>query len=338
MRAEKRSGTNQRLLLAGDIGGTKTLLGLFPVASRTPIPIKEATYASRDHESLENIIDDFLDHSVSIDTACFGVAGPVVDGIADATNLPWQMQTARLKRKLLTGHVELINDLVANAYGLNVLDKRDLATLSVGRNATGNAALLSAGTGLGAAILFWNGKAHVPLPSEGGHVEFGPKSRLELDLLEHLFDRFGHVSYERVLSGAGLHNIYQFVRETGRFGKEPSWLSEQLRAGEPPAIIARTAQLGKNKICAKALDLFVSIYGAAAGNLALQVMAVSGMYIGGGIAPKIFWKLNDGTFMKAFRDKGRLSGIVERIPVRVVMNERAALLGAARRAAQLVAT
>jgi len=337
MSAEKQSGTSQRFLLAGDIGGTKTLLGIFQVSGGMPIPIKEATYASREHESLRNIIDDFLAQSVPIDAACFGVAGPVVNGIADTTNLPWQIRTARLKSKIPAQRVELINDLVANAHGLRALAPRDLATLSIGRRAAGNAALLSAGTGLGAAILFWNGKEHVPLPSEGGHVEFGPKDRLELDLLEYLFERFGHVSYERVLSGAGLYNIYQFLRDSGRFGKEPSWLTEQLRSGDPPAIIARTAQLGKNRLCAKALDLFVSIYGAAAGNLALQVMAVSGLYIGGGIAPKIIWKLKDGTFMKAFRDKGRLSGIVERIPVRVIMNERTALLGAARRAVQLQA-
>jgi len=336
MHAERRSGTKQRLLLAGDIGGTKTRLGIFPVSSGTPIPIKEATYASREHDSLENIIDDFLDHSVSIDAACFGVAGPVVKGVADATNLPWQIRTARLKKKIPAQRVELINDLVANAYGLRALAPRDLATLSIGKRAAGNAVLLSAGTGLGAAILFWNGKEHVPLPSEGGHVEFGPKSRLELDLLEYLFERFGHVSYERVLSGAGLYNIYQFLRDTGRFGREPSWLTEQLRTGDPPAVIAGTALRGNNRLCSKALDLLASIYGAVAGNLALQVMAVSGVYLGGGIAPKIVWKLKDGGFMNAFRSKGRLSGIVERIPVRVIMNDRAALFGAAVRAKELL--
>jgi glucokinase len=336
MRSEKRSGTNQRLLLAGDIGGTKTRLGIFRVSNGTPILIKEATYTSRDHESLKNVIDVFLSQPQAIDAACFGVAGPVLKGVAGATNLPWQMKTVRLKRTLRTDKVELINDLVANAYGLQVLEKRDLVILNPGRRGTGNAALLSAGTGLGAAILFWNGKDHIPLPSEGGHVEFGPAYRLELDLLKYLFERFGHVSYERVLSGAGLYNIYQFVKDSGQFGREPSWLTEQLRTGDPPAIIARTAQLGRNRPCTKALDLFVSIYGAAAGNLALQVMAVSGVYLGGGIAPKIIGKLRDGTFMKAFRDKGRLAGIVSRIPVKVIMNEKTALLGAASRAAQLL--
>lgn len=337
MSAHKRPGTRQRLLLAGDIGGTKTRLGIFRVSRGTPVLLKDAIYASRDHESLKDIIDEFLAQSPSIDAACFGVAGPVIGGVADATNLPWHMKTARLKRRLPTDKVELINDLVANAYGLHVLEKRDLALLSPGRRGTGNAALLSAGTGLGAAVLFWNGKDHVPMPSEGGHVEFGPRNRIELDLLEHLRERFGHVSYERVLSGAGLHTLYQFLKDAGQFGREPSWLGEQLRSGNPPAVITETARLGKSRLCVKALDLFAAIYGAAAGNLALQVMAASGVYLGGGIAPKILWKLRDGTFMKAFRDKGRLSGIVERIPVTVIMNERTALLGAASRAAQLLA-
>jgi len=194
--------------------------------------------------------------------------------------------------------------------------------------------LLSAGTGLGAAVLFWNGKQHVPLPSEGGHAEFGPKNRLELDLLLYLFERLGHVSYERVLSGSGLYTIYRFLRDAEGFGREPGWLAERLETGDPPAVIAETARFGRNRLCTKALDLFVSIYGAAAGNLALQVMAVSGLYIGGGIAPKIIWKLRDGTFMKAFREKGRLSSSVKHIPVRVIMNERTALLGAAVKAAQ----
>jgi glucokinase len=328
----KGSTTGRKSVLAGDIGGTKTRLGIFASSRGTPVSLREATYTSREHGSLEEIIEDFLADDFCVDGACFGVAGPVENGVAAATNLPWQMRTTRLKRKLQTEAVELINDLVANAYSLQVVEKRDLATLSHGRRRTGNAAMLSAGTGLGAAILFWNGKKHIPHPSEGGHVEFGPKSRLELDLLKYLFERFGHVSYERVLSGGGLFNIYRFLRDAEDFGKEPGWLAERLEQGDPAAVITETARLGKNRLCTKALDLFVSIYGAAAGNLALQITAVSGLYIGGGIAPKIIWKLRDGTFMKAFREKGRLSSIVWNIPVRVIMNERAALLGAAARA------
>ena len=327
---------DRKLILAGDIGGTKTRLGVFVNSRGNLVSLKETTYASREQGSLKEIIDEFLADDFRIHAACFGVAGPVVDGVAAATNLPWQMKTARLKRKLLTEKVILINDLVANAYGVQVLDKRDLATLNPGRRREGNAAILAAGTGLGVAILFWNGKEHVPLPSEGGHAEFGPKNRLEMDLLTYLFEQFGHVSYERVLSGSGLYNIYQFLRDDRRFGREPGWLSERMAQDDPPAVIADTARLGKNRLCTKALDLFVSIYGSAAGNLALQSMAVSALYIGGGIAPKIIWKLRDGTFMKAFSEKGRLSRIVRHMPVRVIMNERAALLGAAVKAAQSI--
>ncbi|HSA79011.1 MAG TPA: glucokinase, partial [Nitrospirota bacterium] len=189
--------------------------------------------------------------------------------------------------------------------------------------------------GLGAALIFWDGKRYLPSPSEGGHMEFGPKNSLELDLLRYLFERFGHVSYERVLSGAGLFNIYQFLRDSGKFGTEPGWLAVRLTKEDPAAVIAEGARRKMSSLCAEALELFTSIYGAAAGNLALQVMATGGVYIGGGIAPKIIWKLKDGAFMKAFQDKGRLSSIVERIPVKVIMNDRAALLGAAAHAVDL---
>jgi glucokinase len=331
-----RRTDGEKVILAGDIGGTNTRLGLFSLTGGTMQPVIQRTFPGKDHHGLAAILRIFLEGRENIAAACFGVAGPVVRGTAVATNLPWKISIRSLQRELALDAVDIINDLVANAYGIGVMQGRDFVVLNTGRKMEGNAALLSAGTGLGAAILFWNGKKHIPLPSEDGHVEFGPRNRLELDLLKYLFERSGHVSYERVLSGAGLYNIYQFLRDAGRFGKEPGRLTEMLRKGDPPAVIAGAARHGKNRLCSKALDLFVSIYGAAAGNLALQVMAVSGIYIGGGIAPKIIWKLRDGTFMKAFREKGRLASIVERIPVRVIMNDRAALLGAAVRAAKLL--
>jgi glucokinase len=231
--------------------------------------------------------------------------------------------------------MEVINDLVANAYGISVLKKRDLETLNVGKARKGNQALISAGTGLGEAILFWDGKQHVPSPSEGGHIEFGPRNRLEMGLFNYLSERFDHVSYERVLSGEGLFHLYQFLRDSKGFGSEPPWLSEKMKEEDPAEVISDMARLKKNRLCSEALDLFTSIYGAAAGNLALQVMAVGGVFVGGGIAPKIIWKLKDGTFVKAFKDKGRLSHIVAHIPVRVIMNDKTALLGAASRAADL---
>jgi glucokinase len=266
--------------------------------------------------------------------ACFGVPGPVVRGTVIATNLPWKITERSLKRLLSVSHLSLLNDLVAHAYGIALLKSRDFVVLNQGRAMNGNAALLSAGTGLGTAVLFRHSTGLCPSPSEGGHVEFGPRNSLERELLEYLAGRFGHVSYERLLSGPGLGNIYQFLRDSGRLGKEPAWLAERMELEDPAAVITESARLKKCALCEKTLDVFTSIYGSAAGSLALQVMATAGVYIGGGIAPKIIAQLKQGRFMKAFTDKGRLSRIVERIPVKVIMNDRTALLGAAHYAAR----
>jgi glucokinase len=331
----KRKPADRRTVLAGDIGGTNTRLGLFRVSGGKVRPLVQQTYPSRDHSSLESILKIFLDGRRNVSAACFGIAGPVIGGVAAATNLPWKVSLRSLQRELGIGPVDLINDMMANACGIGVLQGQDFAVLNAGRKKTGNAAVLAAGTGLGLAVLFWDGTRHLPSPSEGGHAEFGPRTRTEIDLLRYLFDEYGHVSYERVLSGPGLLNIYRFLRDSRQYGKEPEWLKARMQREDPAAVIAGTAKTGRSRLCSKALDLFASIYGAVAGNLALQVMAGSGVYLGGGIAPRIVWKLKDGTFMKAFRSKGRLSGIVERIPVRVIMNDRAALFGAAVRAAEL---
>jgi glucokinase len=325
-----------QLILAGDVGGTNTRLGLFQIARRRLRLLSEKTYPSKDYQGLENILVNFLRRQRVITAACFGVAGPVTEEVIVATNLPWWVDIQSLQKVLSLKNVEVINDLVANAYGISVLKKKDFETLNTGRSKKGSQALISAGTGLGEAILFWDGKQHVPSPSEGGHAEFGPRNRLEMELFNYLSERFDHVSYERILSGEGLFHIYQFLKDSKKFGPEPSWLFDKLKAKDPAEVISEVACLRKNRLCVKALDLFTSIYGAAAGNLALQVMAIGGVYIGGGIAPKIIWKLKDGTFMKAFKDKGRLSRIVAQIPVRVIMNERTALLGAASRAMALL--
>jgi glucokinase len=323
-------------VLAGDIGGTNTRLALFEVKRLHLHRIVERTFQSRDYKGLEAVLRDFSKEKIEIKAACFGVAGPVIDGQATATNLPWHLDCRFLQKELSLDKVALINDLVANAYGIAVLKKSDLAVLNPGTVKEGNAVLISAGTGLGQAVLFWNGRKHVPSASEGGHVEFGPRNELEIKLFQYLFNRFGHVSYERVLSGAGLRSIYEFLKDSGKFGREPKWLYEEMRQEDPAAVISKTAESRKNRGCEKAMDMFASIYGAAAGNLALQVMAIGGVYIGGGIAPKIIWKLKEGTFMKAFSDKGRLSEVISQIPVKVVMNDRAALLGAAYRAMEML--
>jgi glucokinase len=328
--------SKSQMILAGDVGGTNTRLGLFEITRGRLHLLSEKTYLSKNYKGLENILADFLRGQRVIAAACFGVAGPVTEEVIVATNLPWWIEIQSLQRLLSLKKVEVINDLVANAYGISVLKKGDFEILNAGRIRKGTQALISAGTGLGEAILFWDGKQYVPSPSEGGHAEFGPRNHLEMELFNYLSDRFDHVSYERVLSGEGLFHIYQFLKDSKRFGSEPSWLSEKMKGEDPPEVISEMARLRKNKLCWKALDLFTSIYGAAAGNLALQVMAIGGVYIGGGIAPKIIWKLKDGTFMKSFKDKGRLSRIVAQIPVKVIMNERTALLGAASRATSLL--
>jgi glucokinase len=314
------------LILAGDVGGTHTRLGLFRPSGAL---VRQRTYTSADYEGLVAIIEDFCGEQCGVAAASFGVAGPVFNGAVIATNLPWKITESSLKRRLSISRVRLINDLVANAYGIEAMDRKDFIMLNKGINVHANRALLSAGTGLGAAVLFWNGQRHVPSPSEGGHVEFGPRNSLELGLLSYCFERFGHVSYERLLSGSGLFTIYEFLRYRGTFGTEPAWLTRKLAQEDPAAVIANAGMAGKCRLCSEALDLFVSIYGAAAGNLALQVMALGGMYIGGGIAPRISAKLRDGTFMRAFQNKGRLASIVKRIPVKIIMNDQAALLGAA---------
>lgn len=326
--------SRSRVVLAGDVGGTKTRLGLFRVDSAGSSLLLSQAYPSSNFGDLESVIAIFLQGQEQLSAATFGVAGPVVSGAAVATNLPWKISERSLQKFLSLRTVSLLNDLVANAHGIEVMQPGDFMTLNRGSRADGNRALLSAGTGLGSAILFWDGARHIPSPSEGGHVDFGPKDRLELGLLRYLFEQYGHVSYERILSGSGLFSIYRFLRDTGKYGKEPAWLSQQMEQEDPAAVIAEAARLGKSKLCEATLDLFVSIYGAAAGNLALQVMATGGVFVGGGIAPKISWKLKDGAFMKAFTNKGRLSPIVTRIPVKVIMNDQAALLGAAAHAAK----
>jgi glucokinase len=325
-------------ILAGDIGGTKTRLGLFSVSKGRYRLLLEKTFQSPHDKGLEIIVKEFLGGEKQIASACFGVAGPVIKGKTRATNLPWEIDRKSLQKTLRIEKVGLINDLVANGYGIPLLKRGDFKTLNAGKEIKGNAALISAGTGLGEAVLFWNGREHVPSPSEGGHVDFGPRNSLEIELHRYLTERYGHVSYERILSGTGLFHIYQFLRDSKRFGREPEWLSKRMKQEDPAAVISEMAQQKKNRLCMTALDMFASIYGAAAGNLALQVMAVGGLFIGGGIAPKIIWKLKSRTFMEAFKNKGRLSRVLVHIPVKVIMNDKAALLGAANYALKLLET
>ncbi|MGH7134888.1 MAG: glucokinase [Pirellulales bacterium] len=286
---------------------------------------------------MREIVKDFL-NAETPSAACFGVPGPVRDGRLRLTNLPWTLDSRELSQSLKIQHVFLINDLQANGYGIGELKADQICTLSEGDSRQiGNRALISAGTGLGECFMIWEGREYVPYPSEGGHSDYAPRNEDEIDLLRFLKQKYsGRISFERVVSGQGLTNVYEFLREV-RGLEEPVWLAERLAAEDPNAVIAELALKAKSEICEKALDMFVSAYGAEAGNLALKVLAVGGLYVGGGIAPKILEKLKDGTFMKAFTDKGRLSQLLINTPVRVILESRTALLGAAAYAEATVA-
>jgi glucokinase len=324
------------VILAGDIGGTNTRLALVDDRDGRLVPVAQARVRSREHASLETVVRAFLTaHPGAVARAAFGIAGPVRHGVCDATNLPWIVDAAHLGREFGIGPVGLINDLEANAWGIPELAPADFALLQAGApEAQGNLALVSAGTGLGKAGVHWDGSRHRPFATEGGHADFSPRNELEMALLAHLLTQFPRVSVERVVSGPGLQNIYRFLRETGR-GEEPVWLTERMRSGDPSAVISRAALAGESAICSQALDLFVTLYGAEAGNFALNVLAAGGVFLGGGIAPKILPRLKDPVFLNAFLGKGRMRPLLEAMPIRVILNEDTALMGAARYAAMM---
>jgi glucokinase len=321
------------MILAGDVGGTKVHLALYGFTEGRLAHVRDEKFPSGQYAGLEVVVREFLSRDGAkpeITAACFGVPGPVRDGRLKVTNLPWELDSRVLSRDLGIEHVYLINDLEANGYGIPELAADQVYTLSDGdKSAVGNAALIAAGTGLGEAILVWDGKHHMPMASEGGHSDFAARNEMEIDLLRYLQRTLhGRVSWERVVSGIGLKNIYSFLRDDKGL-EEPRWLRERMQTEDPNAVIGELGEAGASELCAKTLDMFISAYGAEAGNLGLKVLSVGGVYLGGGIAPKILKSLGDGRFMKAFTDKGRLSNVLEAAPVRVILDSRAALLGAA---------
>jgi len=317
------------MILAGDVGGTKVYLGLFDFVEGKLTHGREQRYPAREYSGLEEIVREFLGAD-RVSAACFGVPGPVREGRLRLTNLPWTLDSRELATHLGIDYVFLINDLEANGYGIAELDSKQIFTLSEGdASQIGNRALLSAGTGLGQCFLVWDGRHYKPYPSEGGHCDFAPRNEDEIDLLRFLRQKYnGRISFERVVSGQGIMNIYEFLRDV-RGIEEPAWLAERMIKEDPNAVITELAMAAKSEICEKTTDMFVSAYGAEAGNLALKILSVGGLYVGGGIAPRILEKLKDGTFLKAFTDKGRLSQLLVNIPVRVILESRTALIGAA---------
>lgn len=323
-------------VLAGDIGGTNARLAVFEVEGDRFETVAAQTYPSAEHSSLVEIVGIFMkEQGIECDAACFGVPGPVKDGRAEITNLPWVVEAAKLAAAAGVPRAAVINDLEAQAHGIAVLGPEDFVVLNEGAaDATGNAALIAAGTGLGQAGLYWDGKSHRPFACEGGHASFSPMGDLQIELLGFLSNRFGgHVSWERIVSGPGFVNLHDFLIEYRHEGVPAEHLDALQK--DDPAEITASAFEGYCPLCVEALDLFVRFYGAEAGNLALKIMATGGVYLGGGIAPRIIEKLKEPTFMEAFLAKGRMRPVLESMPIRVIVRQGTALLGAARYAAGL---
>jgi glucokinase len=336
------------MILAGDIGGTNARLAHFQSQNGGLRLITERVYPSREYSEFGEIVSQFLaDTAARPEVACFGIAGPVRNGRVETSNLPWVIEQARLAKQIHLPATLLINDLEANAWGIGALGAQDLIALNrvepsagnqavgnqaVGNQAVGNQAVIAPGTGLGEAGLFWNGSDHEVFACEGGHTDFAPQGDLQIELLRFLASRYEHVSYERILSGPGLVNVYEFLREAG-CGDEPAGFAGQLAEGDAAAEISRAALDGKNQLAEQALDLWIAVYGAEAGNLALKTMATGGIFLGGGISPKIVSKLQGPLFMTSFVAKGRLRPLLEGIAVQIITNDKAGLLGAARCAA-----
>ena len=312
---------------------------LFKHSAGTLELVREHRYATADFGSLEAVCADFLRASAAVNAACFGVPGPIIDGRAHATNIPWELSTDSLSRALNGVPVRLLNDLAAIAYGMVHLKPAEFAVLHRAENPPehGNIAVIAAGTGLGESSLVWedNENKYYAVASEGGHSDFAPHGTEQIELLRFLTGEFGHVSYERVLSGPGLSNIYRFLRRESGV-EEPAWLSDEIAKGDHAAAVSDAALAGRDPVCVHALDLFCDIYGSEAANLALKVLALGGVYLGGGIAPKILAMLTGGAFMKGFLAKGRLNEILKRIEVRVSLNPDTGLLGAAHYAAAML--
>lgn len=319
------------MYLAGDIGGTKTNLAIYAYNGGKLVVQRTASFPSQSHSSLSDLAREFLgDCTGKVRHACFGVAGPVKDGVVQVTNLPWVIDAAVIQSDLKLQRVSLLNDLEANAYGIQTLEPHELVSLNpkADPQQVGNRALISAGTGLGEAGLVWDGITHRPFASEGGHASYAPNSSIGDELLVFLRKEYGHVSWERVLSGMGMRNLYHFFRQRSGV-PEPEWLTERFKNGDLAAITSEVGLAKKDQVCIDALNAFVRIYGAESGNLALKVLALGGVYIGGGIAPKILEKLQGEIFLDAFFHKGRMRPLLETIPVYVIMNDKTALQGAA---------
>jgi glucokinase len=320
------------MIIAGDIGGTKTVIGLYERTTGGLHQSAERAFHSAQYKSLESMLGEFLqDHrGVQLENACFGIAGAIIEGKVHTTNLTWDVSEAALEAALKC-RVRLLNDLQATAYGVSYLSREELEVLNPGPwpRPKGNIAVIAAGTGLGEALLCWDGTRHHPIATEGGHGSFAPRDDHEIELLRYLRKQYGnHISNERLLSGPGFYNIYCFLRDTG-FAPEPEWLKRKLTTGDRSAIVSEAGLAGQSELCEETLRMFSSIYGAEAGDLALRSLALGGVFVAGGIAPQMLKVLRDGSFMNSFVDKGRFKEVLEGVEVSVALNPHAPLIGAA---------
>ena len=318
------------MILAGDIGGTKTNLAVYAADTELNVPIIEECFHSQRYDSFLALLKDFFtNNAVQIQKACFGVAGPVINGRCSTSNISWVVDEKEIRETFNIPQVKILNDLESMGYGTLLLKDNDLKIINPGSPVEhGNIAVIAAGTGLGEAFLVWGNGRYRVIASEGGHTDFGPRNALEIELLKFLLNEFEHVSYERIVSGIGLKNIYQFLKHHQNY-QEPAWLTERFAREDPNVVISESGLASRDPICEQTLQMFMSIYGAEAGNLALKVMSTGGIFIGGGIAPKILPAFNNGEFLNALFGKGRLSKVITKMPVKIILNEKTALLGAA---------
>src|SRR6266487_237721 len=321
------------MILAGNIGATRTRLAAFQTEGNKLELVVQKTYKSQQHGGLQEIISAFVKtEGIPVHSACFGVAGPVRGGKSKISNLPWTIDSQELAAQLRLVSVGLINDLEAYAYGIDALESKDFVTISegLGDDAEGNRVVIAARTGLGAAGLYWDGFRHHPFPCEGGHADFAPKNDLEAEMAQYLRKKYDHVSCERILAGPGIKNIYDFLRDAGK-AEEPAWLQKQMsEVPDAPALISQLALEKKAAICDQALNIFVGVYGSETGNCALNFLATGGVFIGGNIAAKIVSRMRDPVFMNSFLSKGRMRSLLADIPVKIVMNDDSGIIGAAR--------
>ena len=350
------------MILAGDVGRTRTYLALYDWKENRVEPTRKEDYYNSDFESFEEILSEFLeppedqydldetedehdpdsptktvtDGNEPIEAACLGVAGPVTDNRCRATNIPWDLDGQKLAQYSDIPKIQLLNDVEAMAYGILTLQPEETELLNGQPQQSGTKALLAPGTGLGEAIMYWDGNRFHPMPTEGGHASFAPNSDIEIALLRYIRTSFLHVSVERVLSGDGLHTIYQFFRDTKK--NEPTWFAELLATSDPADLIVEAALKGRPDICVQTLDLFLSILGAEAGNLALKTLARGGVYLGGGIVPHVIQALKGERFVQSFIAKGRYKRLLSSFPVHAILHDQTGLLGAASVAARMART